>query len=298
MREVVQVSPFRCRVWGGNERLDESLSEESCRAELASVQQHGQLLPALGRRIAHDSAHDFEIICGARRLFVARHLNVQLLLEIRDLTDREAAVALDIENRQRKDLSPYERGRSFSTWLRAGLFESQDELARVMKISPAQVSRLLKVAQLPAVLVNAFPSPVDICETWGRDLMELWADTARRVGLCRRARTIAASGNRDLTPELIYQHLTGGGRLRNVRSFEESHHDEIVKDGHGRPLFRVSVRRKGIAIMVPMNLVRETTLEKIKDGLKIVLQRESPQGTERVKERRVRDSRDLEVRYA
>jgi hypothetical protein len=97
---------------------------------------------------------------------------------------------------------------------------------------------------------------------------------------------------------LIYQHLTGGGRLRNVRSFEESHHDEIVKDGHGRPLFRVSVRRKGIAIMVPMNLVRETTLEKIKDGLKIVLQRESPQGTERVKERRVRDSRDLEVRYA
>ena len=72
-------------------------------------------------------------------------------MEVRELTDQEAIIALDIENRQRKELSPYERGRSYYLWLHHGLFSSQEALARTLNISASQVSRLISLAQLPPV---------------------------------------------------------------------------------------------------------------------------------------------------
>jgi hypothetical protein len=67
-------------------------------------------------------------------------------------SDREAVIALDVENRHRKDISPYERGTSYKRWLELGHFKCQKELARALEISPSQVSRMLKLAQLPAVV--------------------------------------------------------------------------------------------------------------------------------------------------
>lgn len=81
----------------------------------------------------------------ARLLFVARHLNAQLLVGKRPMSDLEAIVAIDIENPQRVDVSPYERGLSFAQWLRAGYFNSQDDIARALQISASQVSRLLRL---------------------------------------------------------------------------------------------------------------------------------------------------------
>ena len=40
------------------------------------------------------------------------------------LTDQEAIIAMDIENRQRADTSPYERGVAYARWLNAGYFNA------------------------------------------------------------------------------------------------------------------------------------------------------------------------------
>ena len=77
-RAIVSVSPFRCRVWALHDRLDDYVTEESCRAEIESFAAHGQLVPALGRPVWGDVSYDVEIVYGARRLFVARHLGIQL----------------------------------------------------------------------------------------------------------------------------------------------------------------------------------------------------------------------------
>jgi ParB family chromosome partitioning protein len=116
MPTVIAVDPFRCRVWPGHERFEQSINEESCRAEIDSFLRHGQQSPVLGRPLSDREMYDFEIVCGARRLFVARHLNVPINVQVRELTDQEAVIALDIENRQRKDLSPYERGPPRMHW--------------------------------------------------------------------------------------------------------------------------------------------------------------------------------------
>src|SRR6185369_17989067 len=100
MREIVAVNPFKCQLWALHDRLEEHITEESCKAEIQSFLQHGQLVPVLGRRI-HDADSEVELIYGARRLFTARHLNMPLLVEVRPVTDQDAIVAMDIENRQR-----------------------------------------------------------------------------------------------------------------------------------------------------------------------------------------------------
>src|ERR1700728_1017132 len=148
MVEIIQVSPFRCRLWDKHGRMEEYISEASCKEEMRSMRERGQLVPAIGRKLTGDEAYEVEIVCGARRMFVARQLNASLSVELRQMTDREAVVLLDIENRQRRDWSPYERGISFSRWLAASLFESQDDIARTLGVSASQVSRLLKLAKL------------------------------------------------------------------------------------------------------------------------------------------------------
>src|SRR5579862_9529454 len=122
---IVLISPFRCRMWALHDRLESDITEESCKAEIGSFQRHGQLVPVLGRRLRNDAHHDVELIYGARRLFVARHLNMRLRVELRSLDDRAAIVAMDIENRQRTDISPYERGLSYARWLSQRHFPSQ-----------------------------------------------------------------------------------------------------------------------------------------------------------------------------
>ena len=146
--DVVVVSPFRCRMWALHDRIEDYLNEQTCREEIESFAKHGQLVPVLGRLLRGDPTHDIELIYGARRLFVARHLNSSLIVKLCEVSDRQALVAMDIENRQRQDISPYERGTSYARWLRTGHFKSQEEICRTLQISPAQVSRLLRIARL------------------------------------------------------------------------------------------------------------------------------------------------------
>src|SRR5579862_455650 len=110
MNTIVEVNPFRCCMWSLHDRLEDYLTEDTCKAELESFEKHGQLVPALGRPLHGNPDFDIELIFGARRLFVAKLLNRPLRVQVRAMNDREAILAMDVENRHRKDISPYERG--------------------------------------------------------------------------------------------------------------------------------------------------------------------------------------------
>ena len=270
MGAVVAVNPFRCRMWALHDRLEAGIGEQTCKAEIESFQRHGQLVPALGRPLSGDPNHEVELIYGARRLFVAQHLNKPLAVEVRQMTDMEAIIAMDIENRQRRDISPYEQGLCYARWLRGKHFGSQEDIAQVLKISASQVSRMLRLARLPAVVVGAFESPLDIRETWGLDLADAWDDPQRRGSLAGKARAIAASASR-AAPKEIYSQLianTVKGRPVKVKA-----RDEVVSDDQGRALFRIRNRRKCVAILLPLDDVSSAVLQEIRDCVTVILQR-------------------------
>jgi ParB family chromosome partitioning protein len=259
---VVAVNPFRCRVWTLHNRLEELITEESCKDEIRSFQQHGQLVPALGRPVpASISGEDIELICGVRRLFIARHLNKPLLVELREMSDMDAVVAMDIENRQRQDISPYERGIGYARLLHGGYFESQEKLASALKVSPAHVSRLLKMARLPSVVVGAFGSAMEICEGWGLDLATALESPVASKRILKAAREIAAVSPRPM-PRDVYRELLSC--TTQGRRPKPAPHEVVVKGEDGVPLFRIRHQRSSIALVLPIGKVSAEALEAIR----------------------------------
>jgi ParB family chromosome partitioning protein len=272
MQSIVSANPYRCRMWTLHERFQKKITADTCAEEIESFARHGQLVPVLGRVLHGDPAHDIELVYGARRLFVARLLGKPINVELRDLSDREAIVAMDIENRLRKDISPYERGLSYAQWLRAGYFTAQDDIAQALNVSASQVSRLLKLARLPSVVVAAFASPLEICETWGLDLSAALEDPQRKPAILRAARAIHSASPRP-SARKVYRLLLAGSRRRP----SAQSHDEIVKSVNGVPLFRIRHQMKSICLILPIERAQERSLERIQQAITEIIQRASLQ---------------------
>ena len=286
MRNIVAVNPFRIRMWSLHDRFDHHVNEETCKAEIESFTKHGQLVPALGRAVRGDPDHEIELIYGARRLFVARHVNKPLLVDVREISDREAIVAMDIENRQRTDVSPYERGMSYARWLRSGHFGSQDDIARALKISSSQVSRLLRLARLPSVILNAFSSPLEICEAWGLDIIDALDDPQRRERTIQAARAMAASDSRPPEREVYRQLMVAAVQGRKRRA--ATARDEVVKDDDGTLLFRVRNRSNNLVLVLPTRRMSPGDVANIRSAVFAILHRASPQAVDSKNQRSAR----------
>jgi ParB family chromosome partitioning protein len=272
--KVLMMNPFRCRMWEHHDRLDSGINEKTCKAEIESFIKYGQLVQVLGRPLHSDPNYDVELIFGARRLFVAQHLNRAIRVEIREMSDMDAVVAMDLENRQRKEISPYEQGQCYARWLRSKFFVAQDDIACTLRVSTSQVSRLLKLARLPAVIVAAFEDPASICESWGLDLMEAWEDPKRRSLMAEKAREIAAQGTRKPAREIYKQLLASRVRGRKVPAMP---HDEVITDEDGVPVFRVRRHMKWTSLMLPADQVSAATLREVCAEVADVLRRASVQ---------------------
>jgi ParB/RepB/Spo0J family partition protein len=265
---VERVSAHHCTMWPLHQRLGEHITATSCSDLITSMRQHGQKRPVLARRLRGNGASRFELIFGARRLFVAQQLNLDLLVEVRDIDDSLGLVEMDIENRVRTDISPYERGLSYRQWLARGYFKNQCELARKLGISEAQVSRLLKYAELPAAVVGAFSSPAAIREDWAVALARRSQNPESRNLLMRRARERTKYKLRR-APHETYAALMSD---LSERPIDSRSRDEIVKDGSGKPIFRIGLRARTIHLVLPRERVSQSMLRDIARQLQSMLE--------------------------
>jgi ParB family chromosome partitioning protein len=266
---IALINPFRCRMWRLHDRSQEHVTEESCREEITSFSRTGQFVAALGRRLHDDPTHDIELIYGARRLFVARHLNVPIRVELRELSDREAVVAMDVENRQRLDISAYERGISYASWIREGVFQSQEDIANALKISASQVSRLIKVARLPAVILGAFQNPTQLCEGWALEIAAALEEPQRREQVIRKAREISRQPVKLTTREICRRLIAASTAGRKPSTPK---HDQVVLADNGSPLFRIRHTRTAIMLLLPVEEVTSRVLNDIRSSLQCILQ--------------------------
>ncbi|MDY6949230.1 MAG: hypothetical protein SXG53_26350, partial [Pseudomonadota bacterium] len=163
-------------------------------------------------------------------------------------------------------------------WLSSGLFQSQEELSRTIRVSTAQVSRLLKLARLPSVILNAFDSPTSLCETWGAELLSVWGDPEQQRHMAARARTIANDAARPQA-SVIYERLLEGTRKRR----RNKERDDVVVDDRGKALFRVRYQRRGVSFIVPRERASQALVERVKLNLSLVLQAETLQAAENLR---------------
>ena len=149
--------------------------------------QGGNVQPIKVRPV-QNKAHDYEVIFGHRRHQACLVLGLPVLAMIADATDLELFNFMDRENRERKDLAPYERGVAYAKALDFGLFPSMRKLSDSLGIDVATVSRYVTLARLPDAIINAFASPLDIQFNWITKLNHAWQ--AKPEEVIRRAEVL------------------------------------------------------------------------------------------------------------
>jgi len=127
---------------------------------------------------------------------------------------------------------------------------------------------------LPSAVLNAFGSPLEICEGWGLDLIDALDDSSRRTQTLNRARTLAGKNPRPPALEVYRELLAASAKGRSVKPRTR---DEVVTDGSGHPLFRIRHQRHTIALLLPTHQISAVSLEAIRRSVAMVLQHANPQ---------------------
>lgn len=157
-----KIDPKFCRPSPQNARDYSKLTYENCQDLIESIREEGaQHTPALVRQTG-DADVPYEIVTGSRRHFAVTWLRannypqIDYLIELRELGDEEAFRLSDEENRARKDVTDLERAKKYASALETYYGGSIDGMARRLAVSPQTIRRLLLLAELPDVLIDAY----------------------------------------------------------------------------------------------------------------------------------------------
>lgn len=129
----------------------------------------GNVQPIKVRPLA-DQKGKFEIIFGHRRHQACFELELPVLAMIEDVSEQDLFAQMDRENRDRKDLRPYEQGLMYAKALDEGLFPSAKKMAAVLGVDLTNFGRAISIARLPKQVLDAFQSPLDIQLKWGSEI--------------------------------------------------------------------------------------------------------------------------------
>lgn len=160
--QIDKYKPSELVMWPLHYRNQKFLTDERVEGLAEQLKTVGQEQPTLGRRAPEGSDAKVELIYGARRLAAARMAGMKLLVEIVDVDDEEALRIMEAENSEREDLSRYEAGKHYKRLLAQGQFETQRDLSRVLGIPRQNLSRLLRIAEIPEYVIEALGSPYEL----------------------------------------------------------------------------------------------------------------------------------------
>jgi len=191
-----------------------------------------------------DSEAQYEVVFGHRRhrACLDEELPVKALIESVD--DASLFVQMERENRGRQNLSAWEQGRMYDRALQEGLFKSLRELSKAIDVDPSIISKSIAVAQLPASVVSAFQSPLDIQFRWAkplRDCLERDPDgilsRAKHVKQVRESKAIGAS---EIFSKLIaIEPAVKGGLSVNPIRHNGKRVGEVSFDATGKVLLKI-----------------------------------------------------------
>ena len=145
--EAILPSPFQSRG---------ATDETHIEALMASISDGGLLSPVLVRKVSDSDTfpEKFELVAGHNRVEAFRRLGRESIPTIvREMSDREAARALTVENTAHKTLADWELFKHIVMLRAANAVKNVTDLAAVLGCSRAQVYNLEAFAAMPAVVI-------------------------------------------------------------------------------------------------------------------------------------------------
>ncbi|NNU17374.1 ParB/RepB/Spo0J family partition protein [Parvularcula sp. ZS-1/3] len=262
------VDPKECRMWEGHNRLYDLLTPESCSDLIKSIKAVGrQEMPAIVRPVQGES-YQYEVICGARRHFAISHLreaehrtDILYLVDIRDITDEEAFRLSDLENREREDISDFERSRDYGRALTAYYDDNKALMAERIGVERTWLSRYLRIGELPAAILDAYGDVRGIGIRHAAELSPLLASDARSAVLAEASRIAEEGGER--SPAKVLAALKGAAKAPKEKDVQ------TFFDGEGRTLLSSETRARTKVLTIPRAKLkdREALLKAIEEAL-------------------------------
>jgi ParB family chromosome partitioning protein len=254
MLDPQQIVPSR---WAN--RLEQSFQTAEFQALKDEISAAGRNVQAIKVRRAgqgDDGRQRFEVVFGHRRHRACLELGLPVAAVVEDLDDAALFAEMDRENRQREDLSPWEQGVMYRRALDDGLFPSQRRLSEGLGVNLALVSRAIAMASLPAEVVAAFSSPIEIQYRWTDSL----AAALQRDpdGVISRARDLAKESPRRPSKAILEHLLAVEGRSTA----------EPVTIGTGKHALRWQQAAKGsVRVDIPAGALTPRKLKLLQEWL-------------------------------
>ncbi len=125
--------------------------DDEIRALAESIRVSGVLQPVLVRPV---NGH-YQLVAGERRLRAARLAGLERIAAVvREVDDRRMLELALVENLQRRDLNPIEKGRAFQRLMHLS-GATQEEVARALGLARPTVANFLRLLDLPAEIQEA-----------------------------------------------------------------------------------------------------------------------------------------------
>lgn len=206
---VVKLDPTKVRQSRWKNRHELAFSTERFRElkeQIAAA--GGNTVPIKVRRLPGREGEDgeYEVVYGRRRLRACQELGLPVSAIVEAVTDQELFAQMDRENRDREDLSAWEKGCMYKHALDDGLFPSGRRLAETLGLDFSNVARAMRLASLPEIVIEAFPSPLEIQWRWALGLVE--AMDKNPESLLNTAQTLAQQVPK-LTSKEVFAKLIG-----------------------------------------------------------------------------------------
>ncbi|MGR7483960.1 ParB/RepB/Spo0J family plasmid partition protein [Klebsiella aerogenes] len=155
------------KVWSGNERDQDLLTEESLDDLIPSFLLTGQQMPAFGRRVEGL----IEIADGSRRRKTAILTSTDYRVLVGDLDDMQMDALCKLGNDYRPT-SAFERGARYSYRLQNEFGGNISALAEAESISRKIITRCVNTAKLPKSLIALFSHPGELSARAGDALQK------------------------------------------------------------------------------------------------------------------------------
>ncbi len=226
-----------------DEQSFHGLEWDQFKAEIQSAGGNIQPIKVRGVYPINTQPQTYEIIFGHRRHRACLELGIAVFALIEDATDKQLFEAMDRENRQRANLTPYEQGEMYRKALDEGLYPSLRKLAESLDVNLGSASLYVKLARVPGAVLVAFQSRLDIQQRWITPLANALEKTPEYVLETAKA---------------IHEEREKGGEIRSADVFKR-----LTSDSASMP---------AAPITRPVKLPGGATLQLTSQGKKLKLE--------------------------
>lgn len=263
-KSYLWVDPASCKMWDKHDRDYSLLSidDPKCMDLVEGIKSQGrQEIPAVVRALKNDPDYKYEVIIGARRHWAITWLrdnnypSFKYCIEVKALSDEEAFRLNDMENRDREDVSDYERAVNYKRAIALYYNGSDSQLAERIGYTRANLSYLLALTDLPKDVISAFGDPRNILINYGRKIKKAIKSATAKKNVIEKAKELSIKQkelvkNKEsiLTGKMVLDSLLASAKNKVVKA-------ELIeyKNKNGESVFKIlSQNKKQIKLNVSL----------------------------------------------